>query len=111
MKNLKWISAALALTLGVISAGTLASAQHTLVPPVTQTQAAKADLPAANDVADAVDTPETGDVADRTDTPEAGDVADVIVDKPGVGDVADQAPAGVTDTPEAGDTVDAPGSK
>lgn len=58
--------------------------------PVTRTQAAKADLPEANDVADAVD---------------------IVVDKPGVGDVADQAPAGVTDTPEAGDTVDALSSR
>ncbi len=111
MKNLKWISAALALTLGAIGAGTLASAQQTHTTPVTQTQPARADLPEASDVADTVDTPETNDVADATDTPEAGDVADTTVDKPEAGDVADQASAGVTDTPKAGDTVDAPSSK
>jgi hypothetical protein len=99
MKNLKWISAALALTLGAIGAGTLASAQQTHTTSVTQTQPAKADLPEANDVADAVDAPETNDIADTTDTPEAGDVVDTTVDKPEAGDVADQAPSGVTDTP------------
>ncbi|WP_407543352.1 hypothetical protein Q0M94_25840 (plasmid) [Deinococcus radiomollis] len=109
MKNLKWISAALALTLGIVGAGTLASAQHNPASPVTQSQSVNTDLPEANDVTDAVDSPEAGDVADTTaDRPEAGDVADSTVDRPEAGDVADQAGAGVTDTPEAGDTADAP---
>jgi hypothetical protein len=94
MKNMKWMSAALALTLGIVGAGTLASAaQHSPITPVAQVQTAQTDLPETGDVADTVDSPGVGDVADSVDQPEAGDVAD-------------QAPGSATDLPEAGDTVD-----
>ena len=98
MKNMKWMSAALVLTLGLAGAATLASAQHSTLTPVTQIQTAQTDLP------------ETGDIADTADLPGVGDAADTNVDQPEAGDVTDQASTSTTDLPEAGDTVDASAS-